>query len=129
MFRDKFFGGGYAGKGKSFIEEQAMAEYAKQYTDQDCVHAMCEDYRAAAMIDLFEARKDKEIGKKIQCPVMVLWGKNGVIRVSFDALREWRAVSTGEVTGEAVESSHYIPEQAPDSLLRHIHQFFGIIRA
>jgi haloacetate dehalogenase len=123
MFKGKFFGGGYAGTG-GFIEEEAMREYVKQYGDEECVHAMCEDYRAAATIDLEEARADREAGKKMQCPVRVLWGKKGVIQMKFDALGEWRDVSDGEVSGEAVDSGHYIPEEVPDVLLKHAEDFF-----
>jgi haloacetate dehalogenase len=103
---------------------EAKAEYMAQFTDQDGVHAMCEDYRAAAGIDLVEAREDREKGRKVMCPVRVLWGKTGVIEKSFDCLGEWRAVSEGSVTGEAVESGHYIAEQVPDVLLKHIKEFF-----
>lgn len=124
VFKQKFFGGGYAGTG-AFIDEKAMEEYVKQYTDEETVHGMCEDYRAAATIDLVEARKDREEGRKIKCPVRVLWGKKGVIEASFDALAEWKEVSEGEVTGEAVNSGHYISEEVPDVLLRHVNEFFG----
>ena len=128
VFKAKFFEGGYAGRG-SFIDEQAMKEYVKQYTDEETVHGMCEDYRAASTIDLMEARKDKQVGRKIKCPVRVLWGNKGVIQALFDALGEWREVSEGEVSGEVVNSGHYIPEEAPDVLLKHIDEFFGSDRA
>jgi haloacetate dehalogenase len=125
LFQEKFFGGRYAGNGGLVFDDQAMKEYVKQYTDEETVHSMCEDYRAAATIDLVEARKDREAERKIQCPVRVIWGKNGIIQSSFDALGEWREVSSGEVTGEAVESGHYIAEENPEVLLKHVDQFFG----
>ncbi|KAL2067184.1 hypothetical protein VTL71DRAFT_1608 [Oculimacula yallundae] len=123
LFKSKFFGGGYAGNG-SYIDERAMGEYMGMFKDEACVHAMCEDYRAAATIDLVEARKDREEGRKIRCPVRVLWGSKGVIERSFDCLKEWRAVSDGEVTGESVPSGHYIAEEVPDVLLKHVKEFF-----
>ena len=86
---------------------------------------MCEDYRAAATIDLVHARKDIAEGRKIKCDFRVLWGKRGVIEKSFDALALWREVCDGEVSGEAVDAGHYIPEEVPDLLVRHIKEFFG----
>jgi haloacetate dehalogenase len=125
VFEERFFGGGYSG-GTGYMSQQAKEGYMSQFKDGAGVHAMCEDYRAAAGIDLVEAREDKEKGRKIKCPVRVLWGKAGVIEKSFDCLGEWRAVSEGNVTGEAVESGHYIAEQVPDVLLRHIKEFFVV---
>ncbi|KUJ20302.1 putative epoxide hydrolase [Mollisia scopiformis] len=120
----RFFGGSWSGV-KGFMDEKAVEEYISQFTDKAGVHAMCEDYRAAATIDLVEARSDKEAGRKIKCPVRVLWGKNGVIEKSFDCLGEWRAVCDNEVSGEAVNSGHFIAEEVPNVLLKHVREFFG----
>jgi len=125
IFEERFFGGEYSGK-TGYMSQDARAEYAAQLKDEDCIHAMCEDYRAAASIDLVEAREDREKRRKIKCPVRVLWGKTGVIEKRFDCLAEWRAVSDGDVSGEAVDSGHYIAEQVPDVLLRHVREFFTI---
>lgn len=124
LFKAKFFVGGYAGKDK-FMDDQALEQYTNLFLDEVCVHAMCEDYRAAATIDLVEARKDIKEGRKIKCPVRVLWGEKGVVEKSFDALKEWRSVSEGEVSGEAVDAGHYIAEENPEVLLRHVEEFFG----
>ncbi|KAK2626165.1 hypothetical protein QTJ16_004427 [Diplocarpon rosae] len=126
LFQTRFFGGGFAGQGEGrFFDERAVAEYMGMFRDEEGVHAMCEDYRAAATIDLVEARRDRDEGRKIQCPVRVLWGRSGVIEKSFDCLREWRAVSEGSVSGEAVESGHYIAEEIPGVLLKHVGEFLG----
>lgn len=117
-----FFKGNYAGDGR-FMEEEAVGEYMKLFDERECVHGMCEDYRAAATIDLEEARRDREEGRKIKCPVRVLVGEKGVVAKKFDFLQEWRDVSEGEVTGEAVEAGHYIAEEVPDVLLKHIKDF------
>jgi haloacetate dehalogenase len=124
IFEERFFGGGYAGK-TGYMSQEAKREYMAQFGDEEGVHAMCEDYRAAASVDLVEARSDREEGRKIKCAVRVLWGKMGVIEKSFDCLAEWRAVTEGAVSGEAVGSGHYIAEQVPDVLLRHIQEFFA----
>jgi haloacetate dehalogenase len=118
LFQERFFGGG-------IMHEEAMREYVAQLTDKDTVAGMCEDYRAASTIDLEEAKKDIEEGRNIKCAVRVLWGKKGVIERCFDALAEWRAVSDGEVSGEAVDSGHYIAEEVPDLLVKHVKEFFS----
>src|SRR5436305_11399206 len=92
LVAEKCFGGGYADAGKDMeiFDADAMKEYVKELGDKDAVHGMCEDYRAGATVDLDEQRKDIEGGKKIKCPVTVLWGKAGVVGKLFDALKEWR---------------------------------------
>ena len=123
QFEGRFFGrSGYAGK--LDYHPEAMKAYLAQLTDANAVHSMCEDYRAAATVDLEEAREDRRLGRKIKCPVRVLWGKNGAVGKCFDALTDWRAVSDGSVEGEAVDSGHYIAEEVPDVVLKHASEFF-----
>ena len=73
-----------------------------------------------------ESKRDLEAGRKIKCPIKVLWGKHGVIEKCFDAVEEWKAVAEKgvEVSGTSVNSGHYIPEQAPEVVLENIKQFF-----
>ena len=123
-FAEKFLGGGY-GWGAGYMSDEARSVYTAQFRVEAGVHAMCEDYRAAATIDLVEARDDRENGRKIRCPVRVLWGRKGAIESNFDCLAEWKAVSDGEVSGEVVDSGHYIPEQVPDDVLRNAREFFN----
>jgi haloacetate dehalogenase len=109
---------------RSTFLDDAWEEYVKVLEDPEAVHSMCEDYRASASVDLEEARKDIEDGKKIKCDLRVLWGKKGVIEKCFDALAEWRSVCEGEVSGEAVDCGHYIPEEKSDVVVEHIKKFF-----
>lgn len=106
------------------FKQEAMEEYVKWLGDGEAVHGMCEDYRAGAGVDLEEQRRDREEGRKVKCPVRVLWGKKGVVEALFDALGEWKKVSEGAVEGESVDSGHYIPEEKPDVLVKHIKEFF-----
>ncbi|KUJ18666.1 putative epoxide hydrolase [Mollisia scopiformis] len=109
---------------RSTFLDEAWEEYVKALEDPAAVHSMCEDYRASASVDLDEARKDIEDGRKIQCHLRVLWGKKGVIEKCFDALAEWRSVCEGEVSGHVVDSGHYIPEEKPDVVIENIREFF-----
>jgi haloacetate dehalogenase len=84
---------------------------------------MCEDYRASATIDLEHDRADLERGRKVGCPLRVLWGEEGVVGRCFDPLSEWRRVAR-DVSGRALPCGHYIPEEAPDALIAEIHDFF-----
>ncbi|MCJ1452594.1 hypothetical protein MMC28_002937 [Mycoblastus sanguinarius] len=113
---------GYGALG--IFDPQCLESYIEDSSDKDTVHGMCEDYRAAAGIDLEEQRSDIKEGRKIVCPLRVLWGKYGVVEAQFDALNEWKKVSEGEVDGEVVDSGHFIPEAVPDVLLKHINEFF-----
>lgn len=109
--------------GHTLFNAECVKEYRATMRDPAAVHATCEDYRAAASIDLEESAEDERLGKKIECPIMVLWGKKGVIEKCFDALEDWRAVSNAMVVGESVNAGHYIPEEVPEILLEQIGRF------
>ncbi len=110
---------GRLGRGTRFAPA-AMREYVRAFRDPRCVHATCEDYRAAATIDLEHDRKD--LKKKLRMPVLVLWGRRGVIERFFEPLRDWREVATG-VTGRALPCGHFLPEEAPRETLRELRRF------
>lgn len=100
----------------------AIADYQRCLAQPGAAHALCEDYRASNTIDLEHDRADREAGRRISCPVSVLWGQHGVIERCFDPLAEWRAVAD-MVEGEALPCGHYIPEEAPAALLERLLRF------
>lgn len=106
---------------KPFAPE-AYAEYLRCLSDPTTAHGICEDYRASIGIDLEHDRADLAAGKRIACPLLVLWGADGVIGSCFDPVGEWRKWSDS-VTGEALPCGHYIPEEAPDLLLDRLIPF------
>ncbi len=114
-------GGRHAGLAP--FEPDALRAYCDALGAPGAVHAMCEDYRASATIDLEHDRADLERGRKIGCPLRVLWGAEGVVARCFDPLREWQRVAR-DVSGRALPCGHYIPEEAPDELFAEIHDFF-----
>jgi haloacetate dehalogenase len=101
----------------------ALQAYCDALASPGAVHAMCEDYRASATIDLEHDRADLERGRTIGCPVRVLWGAQGVVARCFDPLSEWRKVAR-DVSGRALECGHYIPEEASEALIAEVHDFF-----
>jgi haloacetate dehalogenase len=108
------------------FEPAALDAYRAALAQPDAIHAMCEDYRASASIDLEHDRADIERGLKIGCPLRVLWGDKGVIEKCFDALAEWRHVAR-DVSGRALSCGHYIPEEAPDELVAEMLSFFEAV--
>ena len=102
----------------------ALAEYMRCIALPGAAHGMCEDYRAAAGIDLIHDREDIAAGKKLVMPTMVLWGEEGVIHQCFKPLQEWQAIAK-DVVGEPVPCGHYISEEAPEILLQKVIPFLS----
>ncbi len=104
------------------ITPAAYAEYRRCYTTET-LHAVCEDYRAAASIDLEHDAADTD--KKIQSPLLVLWGAKGVVGNTYDVLKTWKEKSIdGAVSGGALPCGHYLPEEAPEQTLTAFLNFF-----
>ena len=87
----------------------ALKEYRRCFSAA-MIHASCEDYRASAGIDLEHDRADA--GRKLSLPMLAIWGRRGVVGRMFDCLADWRAVAD-DVTGLALDSGHFIPEERP----------------
>ena len=121
IYLQKKIGWGHAGL-KAFTPE-TYAAYLSYVSDPATMHAMCEDYRAAAAIDLMHDRADRDTGRKIDCPVNVLWGEYGVVNRCFKPLEDWQRVAN-DVTGRTVPCGHYIPEEVPEVLLKEMLEFF-----
>ncbi|GLU32776.1 alpha/beta hydrolase [Trinickia caryophylli] len=102
---------------------EALNAYVDALCQPGAVHAMCEDYRASATIDLDHDRADIERGRRIACPLRVLWGARGTVATCFDPLAEWRRVAR-DVSGRALECGHYIPEEVPEALVAEMLSFF-----
>ncbi len=101
---------------------EAWAEYVRCFTPA-MVHASCEDYRAAATIDLEHDRADRAAGVRVRSPLLALWGARGVIERCFKPLDEWRRVADN-VRGQALPAGHYLPEEVPDLVAAALEQFF-----
>ena len=78
---------GWGSAGGAFFDPRAFAEYERCFADPATIHATCEDYRAAASIDLEHDDEDVAAGRKLACPLLVLWGEKGVVERCFDPAR------------------------------------------
>jgi len=108
--------------GLKHFSKQAQREYIRCFRDPRTIHATCEDYRAAASIDLEHDRKD--LKQKLRMPVMVLWGRQGVIERMFRPLRDWREVAA-DVQGRALDCGHFLPEEKPAAVLAELRRFLA----
>jgi haloacetate dehalogenase len=104
------------------FDPRALAEYERCLALPGSAHALCEDYRASAGIDLEHDRRDREAGRTLDAPLLLLWGAEGVVHRCFDPLALWRRIAT-DVRGEALPCGHYIPEEAPAILLEQVLPF------
>lgn len=109
----------WAASGARF-DPRAVAEYERCFSDPASIHASCEDYRAAATIDLVHDEADLE--RHIECPLLVLWGAHGFVHRSYDVLGVWRE-RAAQVTGHAIDSGHFLPEEAPDAVCSALLDF------
>ena len=115
--------GGWGSHGLDIFDAQALSEYERCISDPATIHAMCEDYRAAATIDLEQDRAHP--AARIGCPLRILWGERGVVQRLFTPIADWQEKSSGAVTGRTTPGGHYIPEETPDLLVAEMLQFFG----
>jgi haloacetate dehalogenase len=106
----------------SAFDPQAIDAYVRAFADPRAIHASCEDYRAAGTIDLEHDRADR--GRKINTPVLALWGARAVVGKLFDCLADWREVAN-RVTGRAIDCGHFLPEEAPLETLAEIERFIS----
>ena len=109
--------------GLAAFAPEALAEYERCAQIADTAHAICEDYRASATIDLAHDRADVAAGKKLSQPVKVLWGEHGAVGKCFDVLALWRD-RANNVAGNSVPCGHYIAEEAPELLIPQALNFF-----
>lgn len=90
-------------------------------------HAICEEYRAAAAIDREHDRADRAGGRRIRCPVLVLWSAGGALDTWYEEdagpLALWRPWGS-DVRGHALEAGHFFPEELPEETVGALSRFF-----
>jgi haloacetate dehalogenase len=107
---------------RAHFDEAAVAEYLRCYRDPETIRASCDDYRAAASIDLRHDEEDQ--GRKLDCPVLALWGDQGFIHQNYDVLSVW-GEQANNLQGTALPCGHFLAEEAPELVVAHLTEFFG----
>ena len=102
------------------VDDIAIAEYLRSYSDPATLHAICEDYRAAASIDLDHDQADQD--NRIHAPLLAIWGEQSVVGQLYDVKATWQDKAT-HVSGVALPCGHAIPEEAPAELTTQLLQF------
>ncbi|GIG91361.1 alpha/beta fold hydrolase [Plantactinospora endophytica] len=109
---------------KDAIPDQVRAEYVRKFRDPGTVHAICEEYRAAATLDYERDEADRG-NRRIECPTLVLWSLRGSVAALYDdplaIWQEW----CHDVRGEPVPVGHFIAEEAPEETLRQLLDFLA----
>ena len=116
--------GGWGGQGLGHIELWALAEYERCFTPAH-IHAICEDYRASAGIDLEHDRVSRASGERIACDTLVIVGSRGVVNRLFDVPALWQAQCAGRCETLLLDAGHFIPEELPDSTATALRQFLS----
>ena len=86
------------------------------------IHAICEDYRAGASIDL--EHDEADLDRKVSCPLLALWAEQGAFHRLFDVLATWRERAS-DVSGRPILGGHYLPEEAPNALIDELRNFLS----
>jgi len=106
----------------SHFDPRALAEYERCFANPATIHSSCEDYRAAATIDLEHDAADAD--RRVACPLLALWGDKGVVHRLFDPIADWRSVAD-DVRGRSLPSGHFLAEEAPEETLAELRAFFA----
>ena len=108
----------------AFFDPRALAEYVRCFTAKT-IHGSCEDYRAAATIDLEHDNADHKGGRRITMPALVLWGRRSGVGMYYgcDILPVWREAAT-DVTGGPLETGHYLSEEDSKAVIEAFERFF-----
>lgn len=104
------------------FDEAVVDEDVRCFSDSAAIHASCEDYRAAASIDL--EHDEASLASKVLCPLLVLWGSKGFVHQKYEVLAVWSEYAL-QVQGEALDCGHFLAEEQPEAVIDALVHFFG----
>ena len=110
-------------KDKNFFDPIALNDYLDCVKNPETIKAICEDYRAAATIDLIDDKKSRDNNIKIKTPTLVLWGNKGKLEQWYEPLSIWQNYCSSDLRGNAINSGHYLAEENPDEIIKNIKLF------
>ena len=119
----------YAGRGFNRVKDadtvftpEALNDYLRCFNNPGTIHAVCEDYRAGASIDL--VHDDADFEQKVNCPMLAMWSSTGYVGRTQDVLKVWLDNAT-DVRGKSLTCGHYIAEEMPDEAYAAIKEFLS----
>jgi len=109
------------------ITDEAYSEYLRCFSNPETIRGTCMDYRS---IELDLQHDEADRGRKLTCPVLVLWAGNMAKRpgwqvgVHLNMLDTWRERAT-DVRGGPIDCGHFLPEEAPDEVTSQLLGFWS----
>ncbi len=122
---DGFFERCLLGFGKASLSDfdpDMLAAYRASWRDPDCIHAMCNDYRAAIDVDIGQDAGDLE--RQVPCPALVLYGVDGAMARAMDVPATW-APRLADMQAQAIPGGHFFPDQSPEDTARALRDFLS----
>jgi haloacetate dehalogenase len=113
--------GAWGRSGMGVFAPEALEDYRDAFRDPACIAATCEDYRAAATVDL--AHDAADAAARIEAPLLALWGEKGLVGQLYDVPAVWREKARS-VEGKGLPAGHYLPEEVPEETGRALIDFF-----
>lgn len=114
--------GSNGGTSLDAFDQATLAEYRRCWNNPDMIHASCNDYRAGIGIDLRHDEEDHD--KRLECPVLALWARDGIMTTLFDIGAEWRSVAN-DVTVDTIPGGHFFLDHEPEASARALAAFFA----
>jgi haloacetate dehalogenase len=111
-------------QGLSIFDPAALEDFMRCFRNPETIHAICEDYRAGASIDVEMDEADMQAGRKIDCPVLLLWGATGGVGRNQKSMEIWPRYASDIRAGKAMPSGHYVQEEAPEETYAELRGFF-----
>ena len=109
------------------IDPCSIAAYVEAFRRPDVVAATCADYRAAAGIDLEHDRADRDAGRRVEAPLLALWGRTSWVGRTFDVAAVWAGYAE-RTSAAAIDADHYLAEEAPGATLAALEAFWQEVR-
>jgi haloacetate dehalogenase len=109
---------------KDALDPSAVAEYIRHFRKLAVIQAGCEDYRAGATIDLAHDRADRDAGRRLRCPTLILWGKRYLSGMARSPLEVWR-IWAEDVREVVLDCGHFVAEEQPDACAAALQEFFS----
>jgi haloacetate dehalogenase len=106
------------------FDDDVFADYVRCFSDPATLSASCEDFRAAASIDLVHDQESIAAGKRVTAPLLAIWGSRGYVGQHYDVLNVWRQYAT-DVRGEGLDCGHFMPEEDPAGTAEALVKFLA----